>query len=294
MWPCSKRQHIHINYLTYLRDNKKLFSLLLRLFSVARVGVQHGRNRVMAFRNEIALISTGWGPGCLSRAGAALVSDVYRVETFGLDAETRVIVSKLNAQSQHGPHNPTWSSDDLLVTVARALRSAQSDAWAALITPSGAMTNALWPTVQQAAQRLGVQVRYAHGLGIAESLASCLQLPTPPRVEVRACLSDFVGQQQLPDFALAAQFGDIAELATLYGGAVRYFVVDLYAPRQKITAVDLRESVPVIAENAYALAVCDAQISAKTGQTGFQVTDSMESALLWVQTLNGLAESLHG
>ena len=44
----------------------------------------------MAGKNEIALISTGWGPRCLSHAGAALLADVYRVETFGLDVETRL------------------------------------------------------------------------------------------------------------------------------------------------------------------------------------------------------------
>ncbi len=248
----------------------------------------------MAFRNEIALVSTGWGPGCLSRAGAALVSDVYRVETFGLDADTRSIVSKLNAQSQHGPSDAAWNSEDLLATVARALRSAQSDGWAALVTPAGALTNTLWPTVQQAAQRIGVQVRYAHGLGISESMANCLQLPTPPTVALKSLLSDFVGHVAIPEFALGAQVGNATQLAELHGGAVRFFGMDLYAPRTKITTLNLRESIPVITNNAYVLAVRDEQITSKSGQSELRVSDSMESALLWVQVLNGLTESLNG
>ena len=248
----------------------------------------------MAFRNEIALVSTGWGPGCLSQAGADLVSNVYRVESFGLDAQTRAIVSKLNAQSTHGPHAAAWSSDDMLATVARALRSAQTDGWAALVTPSGPMTSTLWPTVQHAAQELGVQVRYAHGLGIAESLATCLQLPTPPTTVVRPKLCDFVGQSDLPEFALAMQIGNPTDIHTLYDGAVRLYMVDLYAQRNKITPIDLRVSVPTIAENAYVVAIRDTQVDAHSRSSGNQLGDSLESALLWVQVLNGLTETFHG
>ena len=248
----------------------------------------------MAFRNEIALVSTGWGPGCLSHAGADLVSRVYRVESFGLNAETRAIVSKLNAQTHHGPQETSWSADDMLATVARALRSAQTDGWAALVTPSGHMTSALWPTVQQAAQHIGVQVRYAHGLGVAESLATSLQLPTVPQTQVRPQLCDFLGQTDLPEFALAAQFGSTADLHTLYDGAVRFFLVDLYAQKKKITAINVQESVPPIEENAFVLAIRDTQIDAGSHALGHQPSESLESTLLWVQVLNGLTETMHG
>lgn len=81
----------------------------------------------MAGKNEIVLISTGWGPGCLSHAGAALLADVYRVETFGLDVETRGLVSHLNNLSRHAPEHAVWQNDELLAVVARALRLAQSE-----------------------------------------------------------------------------------------------------------------------------------------------------------------------
>ena len=248
----------------------------------------------MATRNELALVSTGWGPGCFSAAGATLMQDAYRVETFGLDATTRALVTKHNPQTQHGPRAAGWSTDELLATVARVLRAAQTDGNATLVTPSGTLTSTLWPTVVQAAQRIGVHVRYAHGLGIAESLAHCLQLPAPPSVEVKALLSEYAGHAQLPIFALATQVGDVDAVATLHNGTVRVFSVDLHAPRTKVTAIQLQGPVPVVADTAFALAISDDQVSAQSGQRGIQTTDSMESALLWIQVLNGLTESIDG
>jgi hypothetical protein len=248
----------------------------------------------MATRNELALVSTGWGPGCFTAAGATLMQEAYRVETFGLDATTRALVTKQNPQAQHGPRATGWSTDELLATVARVLRSAQTDGNAALVTPSGTLTSTLWPTVVQAAQRIGVHVRYAHGLGIAESLANCLQLPVPPSVEVKKLLSEYVGQAQLPIFALATQVGDIDAVLTLHNGTARLFCVDLYAPRTKVTAIQPQESVPVVADTAFALAICDDQVSARSGLRGIKTADTMESALLWIQVLNGLTESIDG
>jgi hypothetical protein len=248
----------------------------------------------MATRNELALVSTGWGPGCFSAAGATLMQDAYRVETFGLDAATRALVTKYNPQAQHGPRAAGWGTDELLATVARVLRAAQTDGNATLVTPSGTLTSTLWPTVVQAALRIGVHVRYAHGLGIAESLAHCLQLPAPPSVEVKALLSEYAGHAPLPIFALAAQVGDVDAVSTLHNGTVRVFSVDLYAPRTKVTAIQLQGPVPVVADTAFALAIGDDQVSAQSGQRGIQTTDSMESALLWIQVLNGLTESIDG
>ena len=248
----------------------------------------------MATRNELALVSTGWGPGCFTAAGATLMQEAYRVETFGLDATTRALVTKQNPQAQHGPRATGWSTDELLATVARVLRSAQTDGNAVLVTPSGTLTSTLWPTVVQAAQRIGVHVRYAHGLGIAASLANCLQLPVPPSVEVKKLLSEYAGHAQLPNFALAAQVGDVDAVSTLNNGMVRVFSVDLYAPRTKVTAIQLQGPVPVVADTAFALAICDDQVSGRSGLRGIKTADTMESALLWIQVLNGLTESIDG
>jgi hypothetical protein len=222
------------------------------------------------------------------------MQEAYRVETFGLDATTRALVTKQNPQAQHGPRATGWSTDELLATVARVLRSAQTDGNAVLVTPSGTLTSTLWPTVVQAAQRIGVHVRYAHGLGIAESLANCLQLPVPPSVEVKKLLSEYAGHAQLPNFALAAQVGDVDAVSTLNNGMVRVFSVDLYAPRTKVTAIQLQGPVPVVADTAFALAICDDQVSGRSGLRGIKTADTMESALLWIQVLNGLTESIDG
>lgn len=72
------------------------------------------------------------------------------------------------------------------------------------------------------------------------------------------------------------------------------FSVDLYAPRSKVTAIQLNESVPLVADTAFALAIRDDQVSVQSGQRGIQTTDTMESALLWIQVLNGLTESIDG
>ncbi|NBU65184.1 MAG: hypothetical protein EBS29_11895, partial [Chloroflexia bacterium] len=181
----------------------------------------------MAGKNEIVLISTGWGPRCLSHAGAALLAEVYRVETFGLDAETRGLVSKLNGLIRHAPEQSDWQNDELLATVARALRLAQSDEWAALVTPAGDIAAMLWPVVQTAAKKLGLTVQFAHGLGLAESIATCLQLPVTPTVELRPRLSDFVGQMQLPTLIVAPELGELTDISSLYDGNARFFAVDL-------------------------------------------------------------------
>ena len=248
----------------------------------------------MAGKNEIALISTGWGPRCLSHAGAALLADVYRVETFGLDVETRQLVSQLNGLSHHAPAQTVWQNDELLATVARALRLAQSDEWAALVTPAGDITATLWPVVQTAAAQLGLTVRFAHGLGLAESLATCLQLPLPPTVELRPRLSDFVGQNQLPTLAIAAELGDVTDIAELYAGNVRFFAVDLYAKQHNVVNIDIHQPLPMAQYNGLFVAAQGAVEIDIAPSNGTEFTEKLESALLWAQLLHGLTESVRG
>jgi hypothetical protein len=248
----------------------------------------------MAGKNEIVLISTGWGPRCLSHAGAALLADVYRVETFGLDVETRGLVSQLNNLSRHAPAHAVWQNDELLAVVARALRLAQSDEWAALVTPAGEIASILWPVVQTAAKQLGLTVRFAHGLGLAESLATCLQLPLPPTVELRARLSDFAGQTQLPTLAIASEIGELTDITTLYDGNVRFFAVDLYAQQHKVVNIDIQQIIPTAPKNILFVAARGA-VEIDLAQTkGTEFIETLESVLLWAQLLHGLTESVRG
>lgn len=248
----------------------------------------------MAGKNEIVLISTGWGPRCLSHAGAALLADVYRVETFGLDVATRQLVSQLNGLSQHAPAQTVWQNEELLATVARSLRLAQSDEWAALVTPAGDITATLWPVVQTAANQLGLTVRFAHGLGLAESLATCLQLPLPPTVELRPRLSDFVGQNLLPTLAIASELGNVTDIVGLYAGNVQFFAVDLYATQHNVVNIDIYQPLPTAPHNGLFVAAQGAvEINlARSNQT--ELIEKLESPLLWAQLLHGLTESVRG
>ncbi len=250
----------------------------------------------MAGKNEIVLISTGWGPRCLSHAGAALLADVYRVETFGLDVETRALVSQLNGLSHHAPAQAVWQNDELLATVARALRLAQSDEWAALVTPAGDIASILWPVVQTTAKKLGLTVRFAHGLGLAESLATCLQLPLPPTVELRPRLSDFVRQNQLPTLAIASEIGELTDITALYDGNVRFFEVDLYAKQHKVINVDIHQQLPIphLPKNTLFVAARGAVEIDLAHTKGTEFIEKLESVLLWAQLLHGLTESVHG
>jgi hypothetical protein len=248
----------------------------------------------MAGKNEIVLISTGWGPRCLSHAGAALLTDVYRVETFGLDVETRALVSQLNGLSHHAPAQTVWQNDELLATVARALRLAQSDEWAALVTPAGDITATLWPVVQTAASQLGLTVRFAHGLGLVESMATCLQLPLPPTVELRPRLSDFVGQNQLPILAVASELGDVTDIAGLYAGNVRFFAVDLYAKQHNVVNIDIHQPLAMAPYSGLFVAAQGAVEIDLVHSNGTEFTEKLESALLWAQLLHGLTESVRG
>jgi hypothetical protein len=247
----------------------------------------------MASWQGIALISTGWGPRCLSHAGAALLAEVYRVETFGLDGETRTLVNQLHSLSHHAPDHAVWQNDELLAAAARALRLAQSDERAALVTPSGEIATVLWPIVQTAAKQLGLTVRFGHGLGLAESIASCLQLPLPPTVEFRSQLSDFVGKNQLPTLAIATEMGDLTDIASLYAGTARFFMVDLHAHQHKVVNVDITQPIPT-SSNAFLVATQGEIALHHAHEEERELEAPIESAVLWVELLNGLTESVRG
>jgi hypothetical protein len=245
----------------------------------------------MVTKNEIALISTGWGPRCLSQAGVTLLSEVYRVETFGLDPDTRAMIGQLHSLSRHSPNQDTWQNSELLAVAARALRLAQSDERAALVTPSGAIATAIWPVVQAAAAKLDITVRVAHGLGLAESLANCFQLPLPPTTELRPLLSDFVGEQRMPSLAIAQELGDLTNITQLYASHGAFFVVDLFA--QRVVSVDL-DAPPVAAPNHLFVATQGALALAVDNDDSPDISDTIATTADWFELLNGLTGVARG
>ena len=245
----------------------------------------------MPSQPEIALISTGWGPCCLSHAGMTLLGEVYRVETFGLDPATRAMMSQIHSLSTHSPAQDAWQNADLIAVAARALRLAQSDERAALVTPAGAITTAMWPVVQAAAQQLQITVRFAHGLGLAESLANCLQIPLPPTVEIRPLLSDFGIETRLPILAIAPDIGDIADIEALYDGQVQLFVVDLFAPR--VMAVDI-QALPPMTPNQLIVATRGTMHVATANDGLPDVSETIATTADWFELLNGLTGVVRG
>ncbi len=245
----------------------------------------------MATKNEIALISTGWGPCCVSHAGATLLSEVYRVETFGLDPATRTMIGQLHSLSRHAPSQDTWQNSELLAVAARALRLAQSDERAALVTPSGAIATAIWPVVQAAAAKLEITVRVAHGLGLAESLANCFQLSLPPTTELRPLLSDFGGEQRMPSLAIAHELGDLTEIRQLYATQGAFFVVDLFA--QRVTVIDL-DALPIPAPNHLFVATQGSIASAINNDDSPDISETIATTADWFELLNGLTGVARG
>ncbi len=235
----------------------------------------------------LALISTGWGPRCLSAAGTALIQEVYRVESFGLDPDTRAMLSQLHTQCHHAPLKDDWQNDDLLAAAARALRLAQTDERAAFITPSGPLCEAIWPIVQQAAHQLGIPVRFAHGLGLAESMATCLQLTLPPVTEIRPTLADFVGETRMPALAVAARIGDVTQLNTLFAGDARIFTLDLYA--RKVQRVDLA-NIPPTATNLLFVAAQSHINEVADGDAVDDISDRVSATADWVELFNNMTE----
>lgn len=235
----------------------------------------------------LVLISTGWGPRCLSAAGTALIQEVYRVETFGLDPDTRAMLSQLHTLCNHAPLQDDWQNDDLLAAAARALRLAQTDERAAFVTPSGPLSEALWPIMQQAAVQLGIPVRFAHGLGLAESMAACLQLTLPPITEIRPTLADFVGETRMPALAVAATVGDVTQLHTLYDGEVRIFTLDLYA--RNVQRVDLA-AIPAAATNILFVAAKQHINAVGADHASDDISDTVSTTADWVELFNNMTE----
>jgi len=237
----------------------------------------------------LVLISTGWGPRCLSAAGTALINEVYRVETFGLDPETRSMISQLHTLCNHAPLQDDWQNDDLLAAAARALRLAQTDERAAFVTPSGPLCEAIWPIIQQAAQQMSIPVRFAHGLGLAESMAACLQLTLPPVTEIRPTLADFVGETRMPALAVATDIGDATLLSTLFDGNVRLFTLDLYA--RKIQRVDLA-AIPEAATNVLFVAAQSHIHEVTDDATSADISDQVSATADWVELFNNMTEAV--
>ncbi len=233
----------------------------------------------------LALISTGWGPRCLSNAGVTLIQEVYRVETFGLDPDTRVMLSQIHTMCAHAPTQDNWQNDDLLAAAARALRLAQTDERAAFVTPSGPLCDAIWPVIQQAAGKLAIPLRVAHGLGLAESMATTLQLIVPPVTDMRPTLADFVGETRMPALAVAPQVGDLTHVHTLFAGEVRIFVLDLYA--RTVRHVDLAQ-VPPTAPNQLFVAAQHHIHQASDDNRSDDISDTVSSTADWVELFNNL------
>lgn len=235
----------------------------------------------------LVLISTGWGPRCLSAAGMSLIQEVYRVESFGLDPDTRTMLSQLHTLCNHAPLQDDWQNDDLLAAAARALRLAQTDERAAFVTPSGPLCDAIWPIIHQAAQQLGVPVRFAHGLGLAESMAACLQLTLPPITELRPTLADFVGETRMPALAVAASIGDATQIHTLFAGEVRIFTLDLYA--RNVQRVDLAD-IPASATNLLFVAAQHHINQVADDDASADISDRVSATADWVELFNNMTE----
>ncbi|MFM7678036.1 MAG: hypothetical protein ACKO83_04220 [Roseiflexaceae bacterium] len=237
----------------------------------------------------LALISTGWGPRCISHAGASLLNTVYRVETFGLDPDTRTLLDQLHTMCHHAPSHNEWQNDDLLAAAARALRLAQSDERAAFVTPSGPLCDAIWPVIRHAATELAIPVHVAHGLGLAESMATCLQLTTPPVSELRPTLADFVGETRMPALAIAPQLGDVAQLDALFAGQARIFTLDLFA--RKVHHVDIAH-VPEGAPNRWFVAAQAHLQDSLDDSTDADISDTVATTADWVELFNNLTEAV--
>jgi hypothetical protein len=237
----------------------------------------------------LALISTGWGPRCLSAAGTALIQEVYRVESFGLDPDTRAMIGQLHTLCNHAPLHDDWQNDDLLAAAARALRLAQTDERAAFVTPSGPLCEAIWPIIRQAAQQMNIPVRFAHGLGLAESMATCLQLTLPPVTEIRPTLADFVGETRMPDLAVAADIGETTQLSTLFYGNVHVFTLDLYA--RKAQRVDFA-NIPAAATNVLFVAAKSHINQVIDDATTDDISDQVSATADWVELFNNMTEAV--
>jgi hypothetical protein len=239
----------------------------------------------------LALISAGWGPGCLSHAGIALINDVYRVETFALDAITRDQVGKLHSLCHHAPLHNEWKESDLIEAAARALKLAQRDERAALITPSGPISATIWPVVREAAATLGVPVVVAHGLGLAESMATCLQLPVLPTVDMRDSLSDFAVVTCLPELVVATHIGNLADVSTLYEGHVCLYKVNLAT--RHVQAVSLEAPPPATTHDLYVATRHMFQHADDASKSeGQDVSDVLSSQADWVELFNNLTEAI--
>ncbi len=134
-------------------------------------------------------------------------------------------------------------------------------------------------------------MRFAHGLGLAESLANCLQIPLPPTVEIRPLLSDFVAETRLPILAIAPDIGDIADIEALYDGQVQLFVVDLFAPR--VMAVDI-QAPPPIAPNQLIVATRGTMHVATANDGLPDVSETIATTADWFELLNGLTGVVRG
>jgi hypothetical protein len=182
-----------------------------------------------------------------------------------------------------------WQDTDIVDAAARALRLAQSDERAAFITPSGPISTALWPIVQQAARTLAIPVRVAHGLGLAESIATCLQLPLPPETMLRPTLADYADTTRMPALAAATQIGDVSRVATLYDGQVRVFRLDLFA--RQVHLVDLATCSDDQSDQLYVAATQHMHAVDHDNHTR-DVTDTLSSSADWVELLNNLTEAV--
>lgn len=239
----------------------------------------------------LALVSTGWGPGCLSQAGVALINEVYRVETFGLDPQTRAQISQLHTMCHHAPPHNDWHDDAIVDAAARALRLAQSDERAAFVTPSGPLSTAIWPLLHQAAAELAMPVRVAHGLGLAESLANCLHLPLAPIAEIRPTLADFVGETRMPQLAVATDIGDTQQVSTLFDGQMRVFRVDLFARHvQQITL----DSHPLPTPNQLFIVASTHITPEAHARHTHDISTLVADTADWVELLNNVTEALRG
>lgn len=240
----------------------------------------------MAWRG-IALISSGWGPGCLSWAGIKLIDEVYAVETYGLDAHTQELLGSVHAFCTHTDAPLTADNQALLDSMARALRRAQSDERAAFVIPSGPVCDAVWPLMIQATRELGLEVRVAHGLGVIESLINVMQLPVPHSIDARPQLSDFVQAVRPSMVMVAPVLGDRHLLHRFRDTDIHCFAVDLCT--KQVFPLDLDTEVSVSPRHVVVATQGQIDVQATRGAT-VDVNDALGHTGDWLELLNGFAE----
>ena len=87
--------------------------------------------------------------------------------------------------------------------------------------------------------------------------------------------------------------GDLTDITSLYAGTARFFMVDLHAHQHKVVHVDITQPIPSTT-NAFVVATQGEIALHHDHEEELELEETIESAVLWVELLNGLTESVRG